>query len=82
MSTFLYWRLDVVIVCSAIIHTDLTTTGISNQYRDASHGPARPAKNMQHGNAERHFVSRVGKIIGNARFSEIVNIKMYNITSK
>lgn len=50
MSTFL---LDVVIVCSAIIHTDLTTTAISSQYRDASHGPARPANNMQRGNAER-----------------------------
>lgn len=66
----------MVIVCSAIIHTDLMTTAISNQYRDASHGQARPANNMQRGNAERQFkrLSRVGNIIGNARFSEMVNI--------
>ena len=66
----------MVIVCSAIIHTDLMTTAISNQYRDASHGQRglQTTCNAEMQNANLKDVSRVGKIIGNARFSEMVSI--------
>lgn len=66
----------MVIVCSAIIHIDLTTTVISNQYRDALYGLARSVNNMQRGNAERQFKRCIPRRENhrNTRFSEMVNI--------